>query len=265
MVVESPLVRERREKVDRLRAEGREPYPWDFPGRVESSEVVRACRGLDPGAESTSPPVRVAGRLKAVRAHGKTAFFDLEDRAGSLQLFARVDELGEEEFRRLSPTSTRATSSGRKGTPVVTRRGEPSVLVARPRSWRRRSTHPRRSSTVSRTPRSACAVGTSTCSPPPRDGQRFTARSLLVRALRRYLDDLGFLEVETAILGSTASGAAAEPFVTRSSYLGRDLRCGSPSSSPSSACWSAASSASTRSVGSSATRTSTRRTPPSSR
>ena len=223
MVVESPLVRERREKVARLRAEGREPYPWDFPGRVESSEVVRACRGLEPGAESTSPPVRVAGRLKAVRAHGKTAFLDIEDRAGSIQLFARVDELGEEEFRRLLADLDPGDIVGAEGIPVVTRRGEPSVRVASARILAKALNPPPEKFHGLTDPEERIRRRYVDLLASAESRQRFTARSLLVRALRRYLDDLGFLEVETATLGSTASGAAAEPFVTRSSYLGRDL------------------------------------------
>ncbi|MCI4348627.1 MAG: lysine--tRNA ligase [Thermoplasmata archaeon] len=221
---EPPLVRERIEKAERMRSAGREPYPWEYPGRVESSEVVRALSGVAPGEAAQTGPVRVAGRLRAVRAHGKTAFLDIDDRAGSLQLFARVDELGEAELTRILAELDPGDIVGAEGVPVVTRRGEPSVRVT------------------------SVVILTKALHPPPEkyhglqdpeerirrryvdllasseSRNRFRARSLLVRCLRRFLDDEGFLEVETAVLAPTASGAAAQPFTTRSNFLDRDLQ-----------------------------------------
>jgi lysyl-tRNA synthetase class 2 len=223
MVVESPLVRERREKVARLRREGREPYPWEFPGRVESSEVVAVCRTLSPGVESTAAPVRVAGRLKAVRSHGKSAFLDIEDRSGSIQLFARVDELGEEEYRRVLSDLDPGDIVGADGVPVVTRRGEPSVRVTAVRILAKALNPPPEKFHGLTDPEERIRRRYVDLLASEESRRRFTARSLLVRALRRYLDDLGFIEVETATLSTTASGAAAAPFLTRSGYLGRDL------------------------------------------
>ncbi len=221
---ETPLERERRAKVARWRADGREPYPWSFPGRVDSGVVRAACAALAPGTEEPARSFRVGGRLKIVRQHGRTAFVDLEDLAGGLQLILRVDELGEEAYRAWLADLDPGDLVGADGIAAVSRRGEPSLLV--------------RSLTLL-----AKAI-----TPPPEKyhglqdveerlrrryvdllasaevRERFRVRTLLVREIRQYFDALDFLEVETPILQTVASGAAAAPFVTRSNYLGRELQ-----------------------------------------
>ena len=221
---ETPLEHERRAKVERLRAEGREPYPWSFVGRVTSDQVRSRCAGLAPGAEEADTVLRVAGRLKATRVHGKTAFADLEDRAGSVQLLLRADTMGESNFlgwiRDLDPGDI----IGAEGFPAVSKRGEPSVHV-----------------------RSLTLLAKAIAPPPekyhglqdveerlrrryldlmssPETRQLFRARTMLLREMRRYLDAAQFLEVETPTLLPVASGAAAEPFVTHSRYLDAELQ-----------------------------------------
>jgi lysyl-tRNA synthetase class 2 len=221
---DSPLEQERRAKIDRWRAGGREPYPWAFPGRVGTDAVRAACATLSPGAAVPPAPVRVAGRLRAIRQHGRTAFADLEDLAGAIQLLIRVDELGEAAYREWLSDLDPGDIVGAEGSPTVTRKGEPSLMV--------------RSLTLL-----AKAI-----SPPPEKfhgltdveerlrrryvdllssaevRERFRVRSLLVREIRKVFDDAGFLEVETPTLLRVASGATAAPFVTRSNYLDADLQ-----------------------------------------
>jgi lysyl-tRNA synthetase, class II len=220
----SSLERERRAKVARWRAEGREPYPWSFPDRVDSSVARSACAALAPGQEETGRSLRVAGRLKALRQHGRTAFADLEDLAGSLQLILRSDELGEEAYRSWLADLDPGDLVGADGNPAVSRRGEPSLLV-----------------------RSLTLLAKAIAPPPekfhglqdveerlrrryvdllasPEVRRRFRARTLLLREVRAYFDRAGFLEVETPVLQAVAGGAAAAPFVTRSNYLGQDLQ-----------------------------------------
>jgi len=224
MPEENRLEKDRRTKVARWRAEGKEPYPWSFPGRTPTETVREACRNLKPGEEALGTAVRVAGRLLAIRQHGRTAFADLEDLSGSLQLLLRVDELGEGAYQSWLADLDPGDIVGADGAPTVSRRGEPSLLV--------------RSLTLL-----AKAV-----KPPPEKFHglqdveerlrrryvdllssaearaRFRARTLLVREIRKYFDEAGFLEVETPILTPVAGGAAAAPFVTHSNYLAADLR-----------------------------------------
>jgi len=224
MPEENRLERDRREKVARWRAEGKEPYPWDFPGRSPTETVRAACRALQPGESASGPSVRVGGRLMAIRQHGRTAFADLDDLSGSLQLLLRVDELGEEAYARWLSDLDPGDIVGAEGHATVSRRGEPSLLV-----------------------RSLVLLAKAIRPPPEKyhglqdveerlrhryvdllssaeARARFRTRTLLVREIRRYFDEAGFLEVETPILSPVASGAAAAPFVTHSNYLDADLR-----------------------------------------
>ncbi len=221
---ETPLEAERRAKIERWRAAGREPYAWSFPDRVGTDVVRAACAALAPGAEDTARPFRVAGRLRAIRQHGKTAFADVEDREGSLQLILRVDELGEAAYQAWLSDLDPGDLVGAEGHASVSRRGEPSLLVR------------------------SLTLLTKAIAPPPEKfhgfqdveerlrrryvdllaspevRQRFRARTLLLREIRGYFDGAGFLEVETPILLPVASGAAAAPFVTRSNYLDADVQ-----------------------------------------
>jgi lysyl-tRNA synthetase class 2 len=221
---ESHLVRERRAKLERLRARGVEPFPWEFRERVPSAEVVARCRALASGEADERTTVRVAGRLRAIREHGKSAFADLEDRAGAIQLLLRVDELGDAGYRQWLADLDPGDLVGASGVPLVTRRGEPSVrvheltLLAKALEPPPEKYHGLQDAEARLRRRYVDLLAS------PESRQRFVARSLLVREMRRFFDDLDFLEVETPILVPVASGAAAAPFVTRSRYLDSALQ-----------------------------------------
>ena len=113
---------DRREKLERLRAEGVDPFPHAFSGAVPIASV-HAAHGALEAAEETDASYRVAGRLSARRGHGKAAFLDLVDRAGRIQLHAREDVLGAESFERLVSLDL-GDLIGAEGTAFKTRRGE---------------------------------------------------------------------------------------------------------------------------------------------
>ena len=221
---DSHLVRERRAKAAAWRSLGREPYPWSFPGRESTRAIVESLHGVAPGSEAVGGPRRVAGRVRSVRAHGKTAFLDLEDLSGSLQLFLRVDELGEATFKEWLSQLDPGDLVGAVGTPTVTRRGEPSLLVRELVLLAKALAPPPEKFHGLKDPEERIRRRYVDLLASAESRDRFTARSLMVRELRRHLDGLGFLEVETSILGTTASGAAAQPFRTRSNYLASDLQ-----------------------------------------
>lgn len=224
MAEENRLERDRRAKVARWREQGKEPYPWSFPDRSPTERVRTACQSLKPGEEATGATARVAGRLMAVRQHGRTAFADLEDLSGSLQLLLRVDELGEAPYQAWLSDLDPGDILGAEGNPIVTRRGEPSLLV-RSLTLLAKAIHPPPEKfhglqdVEERLRRRYIDLLSS-----PETRARFRVRSLLVREIRQYFDSAGFLEVETPVLSQVASGAAAAPFVTRSTYLDADLR-----------------------------------------
>jgi len=221
---ESPLERERRNKVARWRSAGREPYPWSFPHRVGTDRVRSACAALRPGEEDLAHPLRVAGRLKALRVHGRTAFADLEDLAGSLQLLLRVDELGEAGYTAWLADLDPGDVVGAEGAPMVSRRGEPSLLVTSLELLAKAIAPPPEKfhGLQDVEERLRHRYVDLLASPATRD--RFRLRSFLVAETRAHLADAGFLEVETPVLLPIAGGAAAEPFVTRSNYLDEELQ-----------------------------------------
>ncbi len=224
MPEETPLERERRGKVARWRADGREPYPWEFPGRVDTAVVRAACAGLAPGADDPARSFRVGGRLRIVRQHGRTAFADLEDLAGPLQLILRVDELGESAYRSWLADLDPGDILGADGSPALSRRGEPSLLVRSLTLLAKAITPPPEKfhglqDVEERLRRRYVDLLSSEAV-----RRRFRVRSLLLRAIREHFDAAGFLEVETPVLERVASGAAAQPFVTRSNYLDAEVQ-----------------------------------------
>ena len=219
--MEDELLAQRREKLERLRADGIDPFPHAFAG-VESIASVRAAHeGLADGEETESAH-RVAGRIHARRGQGKMAFIDLDDRSGRIQLQARLDVLGQERHERLLSLDL-GDLVGIDGTAFMSRRGELTLRV------------------------DDVTVLAKSLRPPPdkhhgladvetRYRQReldlianaesreaFIARARIIAAIRRTLDDEDFVEVETPILQSLYGGALAKPFTTHFNALHQDM------------------------------------------
>jgi lysyl-tRNA synthetase, class II len=220
---ETPLEHERRAKVARWRAEGREPFPWAFPGRVATDVVRSRCRTLTAGQEAEGETLRVAGRLHAFRVHGRTAFVDVEDLSGSLQLILRADVLGEEPYRAWIGDLDSGDIVGAEGRPALSRRGEPSLVAQRVELLAKAISPPPEKyhglqDVEERIRRRYLDLLSST-----ETRARFRARSLLVRETRSFFEEAGFLEVETSTLLPQAGGGAAQPFRTHSNYLADEL------------------------------------------
>jgi lysyl-tRNA synthetase class 2 len=217
---QSDLLAERRAKLDRLREAGIEPYPHGFPDRSEIAAVRESHEEIEPGEETTDR-YRVAGRLSAKREHGKSAFLDLRDGTGQLQVQARVDELGDA-YEGLLGLDV-GDIVGIEGIVFASRRGE---LTIRADAWELLSKSLR---------------------PPPEkfhgledvetryrrreldlmaneeSRELFLARTRTVSAVRRWFDSRGFVEVETPVLQPLYGGALARPFTTHHHALDRDL------------------------------------------
>jgi lysyl-tRNA synthetase class 2 len=218
----SDVLRDRREKLDRLRDAGIEPFPHEFGEREEIAEVRAAHEGLAAGVETDSRH-RVAGRIVARRGHGKAAFLDLRDGSGQIQLHATADKLGEEAFELLIDLDL-GDFVGVEGTALATRRGgELSLAIDH---WR---------------------LLAKSLRPPPdkfhgledvetRYRQReldllaneesrrvFAIRARAISEIRRWLDEHGFVEVETPVLQPLYGGALARPFTTHHNALDRDF------------------------------------------
>jgi lysyl-tRNA synthetase class 2 len=210
----------RREKLAKLREKGIDPYPPRVRRSHTAEEAVRAFEAL---AEGTELRVDVVGRLVAIRDMGKSTFAHMEDGTGRIQVYLRVDRVGDEsydDFRRLFDIGDFVSASG---TLFRTRTGEITVLADSitlaaktlhplPDKW-----HGLKDTELRYRQRYVDLLAN------PEVRETFRIRARTVTALRRFLDDRGFLEVETPILQPIYGGAAARPFITHHNQLDQDL------------------------------------------
>ncbi len=219
------LLAARRRKVERLRAEGVDPFPHAFSGVTPIAEVRAAHEGLEPGTE-TGAKVRVAGRIAARRGQGKAAFVDLVDRSGRIQLLARVNVLGEEGFERLTSLDL-GDLIGADGEVIASRTGELTISVEDVTVLAKSLRPPPRSTTVSPTSRPRYRHRELDLIASEESRELFVTRARIISAMRRYLDERGFVEVETPVLQPIYGGAAARPFTTHHNALDARSTCGS--------------------------------------
>ncbi len=215
------LIAERRAKGQRLREDDPSAFPYAFAGAEPIAEILPRYEHLQPGAE-TDERHRVAGRISARRGAGKTAFVDLVDRTGKIQLHARVDVLGPERFALLT-TLDLGDLIGVDGSAIRSRHGEVSLRVdsfqvlakaLRPPPDK----HHGLSDVETRYRRRELDLIAS------EDARRlFIDRARIISAVRGYLDANGFIEVETPVLQPLYGGALARPFITHHNALDRDL------------------------------------------
>jgi lysyl-tRNA synthetase, class II len=218
----SDVLRDRREKLERLRAAGIDPFPHSFEEREEIAEVRAAHEGLVAGVETDSRH-RVAGRIVARRGHGKAAFLDLRDGTGQIQLHATADKLGDEAFELLVDLDL-GDFVGVEGTALATRRGgELSLAIDH---WRllAKSLRP--------PPDKFHGLGDVETRYRQREldllaneesRRAFAIRARAISEVRRWFDEHGFVEVETPVLQPLYGGALARPFTTHHNALDRDF------------------------------------------
>jgi lysyl-tRNA synthetase, class II len=215
------LMAERRAKGVRLKEGDPESFPYTYAGVEPIAQVLAAYEHLEAG-EETEEHHRVAGRLAARRGSGGSAFLDLVDRTGKLQLHARRDVLGEQAFERLTSLDI-GDLLGVDGAALRSKRGEISLRVddfqvlakaLRPPPDK----HAGLSDVETRYRRRELDLIAS------EDARRlFIDRAKIIAAARGYLDGQGFVEVETPVLQPLYGGALARPFTTHHNALERTL------------------------------------------
>ncbi|MBK7092918.1 MAG: lysine--tRNA ligase [bacterium] len=206
------------QKLQALREAGVEPFAYSYSKTHDSAQLVE---NFDSLAEAQTT-VSIAGRLMTIRSMGKSIFANLQDDAGQIQIYVKKDAVAEGEFEVFKKADL-GDIFGVEGYLFLTKMGEKSVHVSKvtllakslrpmPEKWhglQDKETRYRR--------RYLDMIAN------PEVREVFKKRSLIVRALRDFLDGEGFVEVETPVLQPIYGGAAARPFITHHNRLDVDL------------------------------------------
>ena len=202
------LLRIRREKLKALRDEGRDPF------QITKFDVTHHTQDIKDNFDAMEgSAVSVAGRLMSKRGMGKVSFCDLQDKTGRIQIYARKDEMDEVTYDRFKKYDI-GDIVGVKGEVFRTQRGEMSVrareitLLSKSLRPLPEKFHGLTDKEIRYRQRYVDLIMN------PESKRNFEIRSRFVAYLRRYLDDLGFMEVETPVLSPIAGGANARPFIT---------------------------------------------------
>ncbi len=213
----------RRAKLDEWRNAGVDPFGMKFDVTHHAGAVLPVTRDLSKeDLEAQNIYVHMAGRLMAKRVHGKTVFGHLQDETGTIQIYARLDALGDDNFK-LFQLLDIGDILGVQGHIFKTNRGEVTIhldgftllsksLRPLPEKW-----HGLKDVETRYRRRYVDLIVN------PNVRATFILRSKIIRSMRYYLEEQGFLEVETPTLHTVAGGAAARPFLTHHNALDMPL------------------------------------------
>lgn len=214
----SELLLIRREKLEHLRKIGRDPF------LIEKYDVTNYSKKIKENFEEMEgKEVSIAGRIMTKRGHGKASFADIQDSEGRIQVFVKVDIIGQEDYELFS-TYDIGDIIGIKGEVFKTRTGEISVkateviLLSKALQILPEKFHGLKDPDLRYRQRYVDLIMN------PEVKQTFLKRNKIIKGIREFLDNKGYIEVETPILTTVAGGAAARPFLTHHNTLDLDMQ-----------------------------------------
>lgn len=219
---EQQRMQERLEKADKLREEGIEPYPYTYDKTADAKTILTTYEKLEPGT-TTEEKQAIAGRIMAFRDMGKLAFAHIQDESGRIQAVFSQKSIGKDSYKALAKRADIGDWIGVSGVVGTTRKGEISIFAE---SWTMLS------KTVRELPEKYHGLKDAEI----RYRQRyldlvmnedvrevFKKRSRIIAAIRAFMADRGFMEVETPVLQLQYGGANARPFVTHINAWDMDM------------------------------------------
>lgn len=220
--LDNPIKAEKRKKLHAMKEKGINPYPYSFDKNIHIEKLIKDYADLAAGEKKLETNFRIAGRLMTLRMMGKASFFNIQDVTGSLQCYIKVEELAEMD-RATFDLIDLGDIVGLEGYIFKSQKGELSLYVQK------------------------FQVLTKTLEPLPEkfhgiqdveikyrhrhldlisdldSRQVFVTRGKIIKAIKKFLDDRGFMEVETPVLQPLYGGAAAHPFTTHHRALDMKL------------------------------------------
>jgi lysyl-tRNA synthetase class 2 len=207
---------DRLEKLEKLKAMGIDPYGKRYNGQASLKSIVENYHGEEGKA------VRVAGRISSLRPHGKAAFLDIRDWTGKIQLYIKQDKVGETKFEVFKLLDL-GDIIGAEGTLFRTRTGEVTILaedftvlskslLPPPEKW-----HGLRDVELRHRQRYLDLISN------PEAMKTSLDRIKIIKGVRRFFEERGYVEVETPMMQAIPGGAVARPFITHHNTLDIDL------------------------------------------